>query len=843
MALRAWQPHLSTMAQPSDTTYNNATRPDTASKLRITISSASNLPHTSVIRKDPKAFVVLRALDQTWKTKVAERSRSPRRDEEFDLRGDSSSVLKVELKVIRRWFVFPPREQLVGVAEVQFQQLREKQRCAYEENSDYVTLDIQVSSSSEPYPSISIRVHKGLAAPTPIIDTALASVSSARDNIQKMRVGPALSTVPTGASDAGSSAQDAAKALGSAKEVKAFYKTTLASVEGFVKMVDAFAEIHPYAKAAWTALSAGYKIAKSQKERDDALSELLESMATALDLVCRFDRTALHKDDKDVILKVAKKTNECALFIKAYTSTKSFALRAAKGIFSDSGDEITRFKKDFDLLRKNVDTGAILSVTEGLSRVNDELYGVEESVRIIEQNVDRVAQTVILDKLPYAEGATWDSDRVCLPNTREALLDDIWQWIKPPDDSDGTRIFCLTGVAGSGKSAIAHTVAQRCSEEGLLASSFFFSRDVAERNNPSKLLSTMARDLAWDPRIREHISILESDQSLATAPLSRQFGPLIQGPCVRYLSETPRVAVIDGLDEGSSPELLQLFRDSVPKLPRSFRLFVTSRETEVIERYLSKSAHVHLQTIDLHAGANLGDIRVFIQHGCRDIATVHHLGEDWPGDELMDKLFDMAGGLFQWVSVVLQALELSYNPAKELERLLAGSQTGLEAEGKMDNIYSQILQACGWNSLDFKRDYDLVMGAILAVKRPLSASALQTLRPEIASVSKVLARLAALLTGWRHPHQPVRILHLSLRDFLAARASSSVPFYICEKEHSRRIGLLCLAFINETLKPDTPGVGYLESNSQGIPNVSKGEISEELRLSLSSYSDHSFLLN
>ncbi|KDQ19591.1 hypothetical protein BOTBODRAFT_443637 [Botryobasidium botryosum FD-172 SS1] len=215
---------------------------------------------------------------------------------------------------------------------------------------------------------------------------ALASVSSARDDIQKIRAGPALPTMPTGASDAGSSVQDAAKALGSAKEVKAFYKTTLASVEGFVRMVDAFADIHPYAKAAWTALSAGYKIAKTQKERDDALSELLESMATALDLVCRFDKTALHKDDKDVILKVAKKTNECALFIKAYASTESFVHRAAKGMFSGSGDEITRFKNDFDLLRKNVDTGAILAVTEGLSRVNDELYGVEESVRIIERN-------------------------------------------------------------------------------------------------------------------------------------------------------------------------------------------------------------------------------------------------------------------------------------------------------------------------------------------------------------------------------------------------------------------------------------------------------------------------
>ncbi|KDQ10762.1 hypothetical protein BOTBODRAFT_75706, partial [Botryobasidium botryosum FD-172 SS1] len=76
----------------------------------------------------------------------------------------------------------------------------------------------------------------------------------------------------------------------------------------------------------------------------------------------------------------------------------------------------------------------------------------------------------------------------CLSDTREALLEEIWQWIKCSDTSDGAKIFCLTGVAGSGKSAIAHTVARRCHEEGLLASSFFFSRDVAERNNPRKLL-------------------------------------------------------------------------------------------------------------------------------------------------------------------------------------------------------------------------------------------------------------------------------------------------------------------------------------------------------------------
>ncbi|KDQ09111.1 hypothetical protein BOTBODRAFT_191302 [Botryobasidium botryosum FD-172 SS1] len=814
------------MAHSSVTTTSNITQSDAIGELRITVLGASNVPQFSLL--DSKAFVTLRTPGHTWNTKVAERSRSPQWGEEFDLRGDNSSVLKIELKVLRR-SGFSVSEQLVGAAEVRFEELRAKQRQAHEANGEYVAFDLQVASSSKPHPSIAIRVHRGLVAPKSVLDTAQTLASSAHDDIQRMRMGPTLPTVPAGASDAGSSAQDAIKSVGSAKEVKALYMTTLASVEGFVKMVDAFADIHPYVKAAWTILSAGYKIVMAQKDRDDALSELLESITVALNLICRFDKTALHKDNKYDILQVAKKTSECALFIKEYTSTESFVRRAAKGIFSNSGDEIARFKRDFDLLRTNIEAGAILSITEGLSKVNDELYGVEESVKLIRRDVDRVAQTVLIDKLPYAEGATWDPDRVCLSNTREALLEDIWQWIKYPDTCDGAKIFCLTGVAGSGKSAIAHTVAHRCNEEGLLTSSFFFSRDVAERNNPRKLLSTMARDLARDPHIRERISLaIESDQSLATAPLSRQFGPLIQEPCLRHPSDTPMVTVIDGVDEGCSPELLKLFRDNISKLPQSFRLFITSREMEAIEQYLSKSAHVHLRAIDLSAGANLGDIRTYVRCGFRDIATMHDLGESWPGEELMNQLSYMAGGLFQWISVILQALELSYDPVAELETLLAGLQTGLGAQEKMDEIYSKILQACDWNSLGFKRDYDLVMGAILAAKSPLSASALQMLHPTIPRINKLLSRLGALLTGWRHTNQPIRILHLSLRDFLTARVAKDAPFYICEKDHSRRLGLLSLAFLNDNLKHDTPGVGYLESDSQGVPSVSKSQISEEL---------------
>ncbi|KDQ08136.1 hypothetical protein BOTBODRAFT_38237 [Botryobasidium botryosum FD-172 SS1] len=167
--------------------------------------------------------------------------------------------------------------------------------------------------------------------------------------------------------------QSAAEDARSANEVWENFETALASVEAFAKMVNAFGDIHPYAKAAWTALSAGYKIAAAQKDQDDALSELLESMSMALDLVCRLGQTPLQEDDKRILLHVAKKTSECALFIQEYTRTKSVAPHAAKEAFPKYSDEstIARFKKDFDVLPRNIDAAAMRKVLHQFDEILD----------------------------------------------------------------------------------------------------------------------------------------------------------------------------------------------------------------------------------------------------------------------------------------------------------------------------------------------------------------------------------------------------------------------------------------------------------------------------------------
>jgi hypothetical protein len=110
-----------------------------------------------------------------------------------------------------------------------------------------------------------------------------------------------------------------------------------------------------------------------------------------------------------------------------------------------------------------------------------------------------------VNTLAYAEGASWSLALVCLADTRTTLLDHIWTWIHNGEEGTSAEILWLSDVAGSGKTAIAHSVSQRCHDEGILGSSFFFNREIPVRNQLQKLFSTITRDLTeLDKDVAEH---------------------------------------------------------------------------------------------------------------------------------------------------------------------------------------------------------------------------------------------------------------------------------------------------------------------------------------------------
>ncbi|KAG8792632.1 hypothetical protein FRC12_005411 [Ceratobasidium sp. 428] len=481
------------------------------------------------------------------------------------------------------------------------------------------------------------------------------------------------------------------------------------------------------------------------------------------------------------------------------------------------------------------------------------------TLSLISQDNASTALNVVLNKLRYVRGASWDTYRTCLPNTRTSIIDQTLSWItsannsdmsKQTNKSDSISIMLLTGVAGAGKSTIAHTIAQLCSQKGQLVSSFFFNRETEGRNTPNALFTTIAADLSRvNRRLAESITdAIEKDQGLPLAPISRQFEALILKPTRECPVHRPLVIVLDALDEGWDRNLLKVLRDDVPRLPQSFRIFVTSRTRPELDS-LCRKPHVRLINLDLGAQENIEDIALFVPHRLHQLADERDLGDDWPGEALMRKFEARANGLFLWVDTVCNYLVDRDDPTRELEKLLSSTGAGTSsAEAQMDKLYATILESCNWDDESFVAGYRQVMGTTLASKTPLTVSAQRTLfhNKPVAS-DYTLQRLSPLLTGTSkalYHEQPVCLLHQSLRDFLVSRSDNSsgyARYRIVEHEWNEQLTLQCLDTLNRELNNKTAGAGFLAKDKKeapGVPIANDGEISAALWYACQFWIDH-----
>jgi hypothetical protein len=108
------------------------------------------------------------------------------------------------------------------------------------------------------------------------------------------------------------------------------------------------------------------------------------------------------------------------------------------------------------------------------------------------------------------------------------------------------------------------------------------------------------------------VTPLRKDYSLASASKSRQFDELFLKPFTRQHLNRPIVRVIDVLNEGCDSETVTILRSEVPKLPGTFRSFVTTCVKDEIMTDLLEADHVQVRAIDIHGTPNRTDIALYI---------------------------------------------------------------------------------------------------------------------------------------------------------------------------------------------------------------------------------------
>jgi hypothetical protein len=113
-----------------------------------------------------------------------------------------------------------------------------------------------------------------------------------------------------------------------------------------------------------------------------------------------------------------------------------------------------------------------------------------------------------LRHLPYAEDTPFNSyakqhEPACLTDTRVDLLREIHSWA---DGQDERCIFWLSGLAGTGKSTIARTVARSYYDKQRLAGSFFFSRGGGDVGHAGRFVTSLAVQIADNvPASQQHM--------------------------------------------------------------------------------------------------------------------------------------------------------------------------------------------------------------------------------------------------------------------------------------------------------------------------------------------------
>ena len=456
----------------------------------------------------------------------------------------------------------------------------------------------------------------------------------------------------------------------------------------------------------------------------------------------------------------------------------------------------------------------------------------------------------MLNSCRRAPRATYkhSSHQGCLRGTRESILDEIEAWTR---DSKELPVFWLNGLAGTGKSTIAQTVAERLFAEGLLGASFFCSRDFEDLSDLHFIFPTLAFQLAHKyPKFRSHlVSLLQSDPDVVSESLHTQMERLIVGPL--QSADVPTVIIIDALDECKDDEpssaILSVLGRFVEKIPR-VKFFITGRPEPRIKTGFRLPLLMDVTSIfvlhDVHPSSINNDIQLFLKHELSKIAQQHQL-DGWPTDNNINLLCQRAAGLFVYAVATVKYLNKKfYLPDKQLEVIVSfPDSTGYEGKTSLDFLYLYILQETF--HIDDHAIFSkirTVIGTLILLVNPLPPSGIAELMGlEIREILPFLTSVQSLLILDEDPNRPVKPFHKSFPDFITDPSRcTNTRFYISPEHLHIELVTNCLRVMNDGLKQNLLSLPNYALNSEveDLETKINTHISVALRYACKSWHNH-----
>ena len=418
------------------------------------------------------------------------------------------------------------------------------------------------------------------------------------------------------------------------------------------------------------------------------------------------------------------------------------------------------------------------------------------------------------------------------------MLNEVELWAK---DFDKSPVFWLNGLAGTGKSTIAQTVAERLFAEESLGASFFCSRDFEDRSNLNFIFPTLAFQLVHKyPNFRSRfVSILRSNPDVAHESLYSQIQKLIVQPL--QSTGTSAVIVIDALDECKDDEptstILSVLGRFVNQIPR-VKFFITGRPEPRIKTGFRLPLLVDSTDVfvlhDVHPSLISNDIHLFLKHELSELSWRRQLG-GWPGEENIDLLCHRAAGLFVYAVATVKFLDSNAHLPEHRLRAILQLPDSTAPEGRtrfnhrttLDSLYTSILQsAFSEEDPDSDSRVRTTIGTITLVVNSLPPSAIAELVGlDPKEVVLFITLIQSLLAIGEDFNQPVKPFHKSFPDFITDPSRCVNPrFHISP-------GLLHLELVTNCLRVIN---GELEQNMLSLPEYALNSEVKDLQARIDS---------
>ena len=464
----------------------------------------------------------------------------------------------------------------------------------------------------------------------------------------------------------------------------------------------------------------------------------------------------------------------------------------------------------------------------------------------------------MLNTCPRARGAGYQhGDRQgCLTGTREAILDEIESWTS---DFDKSPVYWLNGLAGTGKSTIAQTTAERLFADGQLGASFFCSHDSKDRSNLHLIFPTLSFQLAYQyPKFRSIlIPLLQSEPDIGHESLCSQMEKLVVIPLKEAGIST--VIVIDALDECTDNEpqsaILSVMGRFVEEIP-GVKFFITGRpEPRIQSGFRLKLLRPLTEIFTLHMVKDSvinKDIQCFLKIQLSALAHRFELTE-WPSDEQINLLCQRAAGLFVYAVATVKFLDhKAYPPEQQLNVILAlpecttyEGKTQFKNTTTLDSLYTSILQTAlefGGEDPELDSKIRSIIGTVVLLVNPLSPPAVaELIGLEAKQVKMILTLVQSLLVLNEDPDCPVKSFHKSFPDFITDPSRChNKRFYISPSAHHHELTMGCLRLMNDVLKTNLLSLPAYALNQEvkDLPERVKGYISPALEYACKSWYNH-----